>query len=231
MAEMTRDWVSGRAIVDRMPVHVHDITGRRRRVSGKPRDGTVGGQRSIVAVPLLREGEAIGAIAIRRLEVRPFTQKQIELLTIFADQAVIAIENVRLFDEVQARTRELARSVSELKALGEVSEAVNSTLDLKTVLETIVAKAVQLSEADAGAIYVFSKTSQRFRLRATYGMSKELIEAISHQTISITDAAIGEAAHTPFPRSGCRSQDNQCFVAAKSRSGRRLSQRSCGAAA
>ena len=118
------------------------------------------GHRTILAVPLLREGEAIGALVIRRLEVRPFTQKQIELLTTFADQAVIAIENVRLFDEVQARTRELARSVSELKALGEVSEAVNSTLDLKTVLETIVAKAVQLSEADAGAIYVFSKNSQ-----------------------------------------------------------------------
>ena len=158
------------------------------------------GTRTLLSVPLLlREDEAIGVLGIRRLEMQPFSHKQIELCETFADQAVIAIENVRLFEEVQARTRELARSVSELKALGEVSEAVNSTLDLKTVLETIVAKAVQLSEADAGAIYVFSKTSQRFKLRATYGMSKELIEAISHQVISITDAAIGEAAQRRSP--------------------------------
>ena len=86
--------------------------------------------------------------------MRPFSEKQIELLQTFADQAVIAIENVRLFEEVQARTSELARSVGELQALGEVSQSVNSTLDLKTVLETIVAKAVQLSGTDAGAIYV-----------------------------------------------------------------------------
>src|SRR5215218_1133720 len=92
--------------------------------------------------------------------VKPFTSKQLELVETFADQAVIAIENVRLFDEVQARTGELSRSVSELQALGEVSHAVNSTLDLETVLSTIVAKAVQLSATDAGAIYVFSKLRQ-----------------------------------------------------------------------
>ena len=110
-------------------------------------------------------------MSLGRRAVRPFSQKQIDLAGTFADQAVIAIENVRLFDEVQARTRDLARSVDELRALGEVSHAVNSTLDLETVLSTIVAKAVQLSATDAGAIYVFSKLRQKFRLRATYGMS------------------------------------------------------------
>ncbi|MER8970717.1 HAMP domain-containing protein [Mesorhizobium sp. M0808] len=75
----------------------------------------------------------------------------------------------RLYQEVQARTAELARSVGELEALGEVSKAVNSTLDLDTVLQTIVAKAVQLSDTDAGTIYVFSSTRQQFRSRATYG--------------------------------------------------------------
>jgi GAF domain-containing protein len=82
------------------------------------------------------------------------------LAATFADQAVIAIENVRLFDEVQARTRELAHSVEGLQALGEVTQAVNSTLDLETVLSTIVAKAVQLSGTDAGAIYVFEEAQQ-----------------------------------------------------------------------
>jgi GAF domain-containing protein len=92
-------------------------------------------------------GVPIGVIALHRTEVRPFTDKQIELVTTFADQAVIAIENVRLFDEVQARTHELAQSVGELQALGEVSQAVNSTVDLETVLTTIVAKATQLQDA------------------------------------------------------------------------------------
>src|SRR5262249_4540837 len=103
-----------------------------------------------------------------RRRVETFTDKQIELVTTFADQAVIAIENVRLFDEVQARTRELAHSVEGLQALGEVSQAVNSTLDLQTVLSTIVAKAVQLSGTEGGAIYVFDELEQLFRLRATY---------------------------------------------------------------
>ena len=92
---------------------------------------------------------------MQRKTVRPFTEKQIELMTTFADQAVIAIENVRLFDEVQARTHELAQSVEKLRALGEVTQAVNSTLDLETVLSTIVAKAVQLSGTEGGAIYVY----------------------------------------------------------------------------
>ena len=81
----------------------------------------------------------MGVLVVRRTEVKPFTDKQIALLTTFADQAVIAIENVRLFEEVQARTRELTQSVEELRALGEVSRAVNSPLDLETVLSTIVA--------------------------------------------------------------------------------------------
>ncbi len=85
---------------------------------------------------------------------------------------MIAIENVRLFDEVQARTRELARSVEELQALGEVTQTVNSTLDLETVLSTIVAKAVQLSGTEGGAIYVFDELEQQFRLRPRMVLAK-----------------------------------------------------------
>ncbi|RWB02752.1 MAG: GAF domain-containing protein [Mesorhizobium sp.] len=105
----------------------------------------------------------------------------------------------RLYQEVQARTAELARSVDELEALGEVSKAVNSTLDLDTVLQTIVAKAVQLSDTDAGTIYVFSSTRQQFRPRATYGMSDELIAAISDQAIGLNDPGIGDAARRRAP--------------------------------
>ena len=156
-----------------------------------------GSVRTMLGVPLLRQRKPIGVIVLQRKNVRPFTDKQIELAQTFADQAVIAIENVRLFDEVQARTTALGRSVQELSALSEVSQAINSTLDLYTVLETIVAKAAQLSGTEAGAIYVLDE-QQEFQLRATYGMSEELIAAIRdmHAEISL---AVGELteAHEP----------------------------------
>ena len=124
---------------------------------------------------------------IYHLEVRPFTDKQIALVETFADQAAIAIENVRLLDTLRLRTDELGRSVGELRALGEVSQAVNSTLDLETVLSTIVAKAVQLSGTEAGAIYVFDQLQREFHLRATYGMDPELIDALARQHIGFDE--------------------------------------------
>src|SRR5262249_12250905 len=157
------------------------------------------GYRTVLGVPLLRAGTAIGAISLCRPAVHPFTHKQIHLVSTFADQAVSAMENVRLFDEVQARTRELAQSVEELQALGEVSQAVNSTLDLQTVLSTIVAKAVQLSGTDAGAIYVFEEAQQLFRLRATFGFSEDLIAAVEDRHLGASDA-IRQAAHDKPPQ-------------------------------
>jgi signal transduction histidine kinase len=148
----------------------------------------LGGYRSLLALPLLREGVLIGVMTLLRSRVRPFTEKQIELATTFADQAVIAIENVRLFEAEQARTRELAQSVEELRALGEVIQAVNSTLDLQTVLTTIIAKAVQLSGTEAGAIYVFDEAQQLFRLRATFGLSEEVIASVEDQHVGASDA-------------------------------------------
>ena len=96
----------------------------------------LGGVRTVLLVPMLKENELIGALALFRQEVRPFTDKQIALVTSFATQAVIAIENAHLLSELRLRTEELGRSVEELRALGEVSQAVNSTLDLETVLNT-----------------------------------------------------------------------------------------------
>ena len=100
---------------------------------------------------MLRKNDLIGAISVYQQTVRPFTDRQIALLAGFANQAVIAIENARLLTELRARSEELGRSVGELRMLAEVSQAVNKTLDLETVLSTIAAKAVQLSNTDAGA--------------------------------------------------------------------------------
>src|SRR4029077_9533844 len=129
--------------------------------------------RTTLAVPILKGDDLLGVLTIYHLdEVRPFTDKQIALVETFSDQAAIAIENVRLLDELRHRTDELGRSVGELRALGEVSQAVNSTLDLETVLSTIVGPGVPLSPPDAGAIYVFDDERREFRLHATYGMSE-----------------------------------------------------------
>jgi GAF domain-containing protein/CheY-like chemotaxis protein len=144
--------------------------------------------RSLVGVPLLRDGNPIGAVTVGRAYAGPFSERQIMLLRTFADQAVIAIENVRLFDEVQARTSELARSVEELRALGAVSQAVSSTLDLPVVLDTIVAKATQIAGTEAGAIYVLDERDKEFQLRATFGMSEELIAAVRDMHVEISEA-------------------------------------------
>ena len=171
---------SGRTIATKTAVHVADLAAEQSYI--EQRDPSyvaaveLGGIRTLLVVPMLKENELIGLFTLYRQEVRPFSDKQIALVTNFAAQAVIAIENARLLNELRQRTDELGRSVGELRALGEVSQAVNSTLDLETVLSTIVAKAVQLSGTDAGAIYVFDERQREFHLRATYGMDQELID-------------------------------------------------------
>ena len=192
-----RGTITGRAVLEGKTVHIPDVladleyTGTGYQTRGE--------YRSSLAVPLLREGETIGVFTLMRLAVRPYTEKQIELVTTFADQAVIAIENVRLFEEVQARTNELAQSVKELRALGEVTQSVNSSVDLETVLTTIVAKATQLSNTEAGAIYVFEEAQQEFRLRATYGMDDRIIAEIRDRHMHIGETAIGKAAEQRMP--------------------------------
>ena len=150
--------------------------------------------RTFLIVPLRQQRELIGTLNARRTEVRPFTQAQIKLLETFADQAVIAIENVRLFKELDERTNELTRSVGELQALGEVGQVVSSTLDLETVLTRIVSHAVQLSGTDGGAIYEYDEASEEFLLRATDHMEEELINALRANPPRLGDGVVGRAA-------------------------------------
>jgi signal transduction histidine kinase/putative methionine-R-sulfoxide reductase with GAF domain len=181
-----RGSIAERTVLERGIVHVHDVLAD---LEYKLIDeARMSGFRTMLGIPLLRQGTPIGTITLQRKRVQPFTDKQIELLTTFADQAVIAIENDRLFDEVQARTRELTQSVEELRALGEVSQAVNSTLDLQTVLDTIVAKATQLSGTEAGVIYVFDEADRQFQVRATYGMTADMIAVIKEHHADFSEA-------------------------------------------
>ena len=145
-------------------------------------------------VPLLRDGAVLGIITLSRQRVEPFTERQIELVRTFADQAVIAIENARLLGELQARTDELTRSVGELQALEEVARAVNSSLDLDTVLATVIGRAVLLSQADEGMIYEFDETEEVFVPKSAFGMSAERVEALRERRIKLGETHLGRSA-------------------------------------
>jgi signal transduction histidine kinase/HAMP domain-containing protein len=176
-----------KAIRERQPVHIRDVYNEPHYRG--PLDEIPG--RTVLAVPMLRDGVPFGAIVIFRDVVEPFTDRQIELVTTFADQAVIAIQHVHLFQELQARTTDLGQSVEELKALGEVSQAVGSSLDLRTVLTSVVSHAVRLSGSDNGGIYEYDEKTQELLLRATNKLSSELIEAIEEVRIPLNDTVVG----------------------------------------
>ena len=148
------------------------------------------GLRTVAYVPLLRHGQSIGVLSMQKLEVRPFSEQQIALLETFADQAVISIENARLFEELQERTAQLTRSVDELEALGKVSQAVSSSLDVQQVLTTILTHAVELSTGDGGTVYAVDDETGRIRPRAAYGLSQALMDAIEQDDRALQSSAI-----------------------------------------
>src|SRR5262249_33446363 len=153
--------------------------------------------RSGIMVPMLRGGSAVGVISVGRSDPtgapRPFTEKEAALLQTFADQGVIAVENVRLFRELEARTGELSRSVQELTALGEVSRAVSATLDVETVLQTVVSHACRLAAADGAAIFEYDEATEEFRLRATHAYDPELAAVLEVTPPRMGEGVIGSA--------------------------------------
>jgi GAF domain-containing protein len=193
----TRTHVSGRAILDRAVAEIPDVL----RDPDYEHDlAAQADWRSLLAVPMLRaDGTPIGAIVIQRAEPGRFAVGHVELLQTLADQAVIAIENVRLFKELQTRTAELTRSVGELTALGEVSQAISSTLDLQTVLHTIVARATQLADADAGVIYEYEEQREIFEPRATERLEDHIVQALVATPVQKGQGATGRLAEVREP--------------------------------
>ncbi len=145
---INRNWVTGRSVVDRVPVHVHDLPSEGDDFPEGRELARHQGNRTVLSVPLLREGESVGAISLRRTEVHPFSEKQITLLQSFADQAVIAIGNVRLFEEVQAKTRELSEALTYQTGSANILRVIaSSPTDVGPVLKAIVESACELCEA------------------------------------------------------------------------------------
>jgi signal transduction histidine kinase len=154
---INRHWTAGRAFLDRKAVHLRDVLSDEgddfpdsQELARQP------GHRSILSVPLLRENESIGVIALRRTEVHPFSDKQIALLQTFADQAVIAIGNVRLFDEVQAKTRDLTESLEQQTATSEVLEVISSSPgELQPVFKKMLENATRVCGANFGMMQLW----------------------------------------------------------------------------
>jgi two-component system, NtrC family, sensor kinase len=188
-----RGSVSGRAFIDRTPIHVHDLQAAADEFPDGSKAALRLGYRTALAFPLLRQGEAIGVISIRRTEVKPFTNKQLQLVQTFADQAVIAIENVRLFDEVQARTRDLTDSLQQQTATADVLKMISqSAFDLPTVLDALIETAARMADAEQGSIT--REINGAFFRAASYGYSSALSEFIRSSPVQMDRSSIAGRA-------------------------------------
>ena len=167
----SRDSVAGRVLLERRAVHVEDLTADPEY--GYPGFAAVGGARTALGVPLLREGDPIGVIFLGHDRVRPFTERQIEFVRTFADQAVIAIANARLLNEVQQRTNDLSESLEQRTATADVLKIISRfSGDLETVLDTLVETAWRLCRADLA--HMFRRRDDMYHLVATRGGSEFL---------------------------------------------------------
>ena len=219
--------LSTRAIVEKSIVHVPDLAPDPDIPEASLRLARTIGYRSLLSVPMVREGLAIGTISAAKVEPGPFSEMQIALLQTFANQGVIAIENARLIKELearnrglttafadqgviisenarlatelQARTRELTRSVDRLTALGAVGQAVGSSLELETVLATIVSRAVELTTASGGTIWEYDEATEEFTQRTTQNVDDRQLVAPRSARLRKGEGAVGRLAVTHAP--------------------------------
>ncbi len=193
---LTRGSAAGRVVLERRTIQIRDVREDPDYVYGAT---SVDAVRTVLGIPMRRVDELLGVIVIYRHEVRPFTDGQIALMETFADQAAIAIENARLLTELQARTDQLTRSVQELQALGEVGQALSSTLDLDTVLSTIVSRASQIAGTDSCTVYEYDEQTEALVFRATHNLADEVIAVMQRTPIRRGEGVGGRMAVTLEP--------------------------------
>src|SRR5262249_35389731 len=185
---LTRGVTSGRAILDRQTIHVADLQAEMDEYPQSLDLARQLGIRTVLVHPLMREDVAIGVIGMRRTEVRPFTEKQIELLKLFADQAVIAIENTRLVEELQTRRRERTESLDYQTATSDVLEVISrSPTGVQPVLETITTTGARLCEAEYSIL--FNVTGDHCRVAASNNASAEYVKYLVDNPVPLNKVA------------------------------------------
>jgi GAF domain-containing protein len=200
-AAIDRGTGTGRTLVEGTITHIPDVLTDKEYTYTEGQK--IGGFRTLLAVPMLRERVPIGVLSLQRKTVRPFTEKQIELVMTFADQAVIAIENVRLFDEVKARTEELSESLQQQTATADVLKVISrSTFDLQVVLDTLLKSAARLCQADHS--FIFLREGDSYRCVSGSGDIPEWIDYLKQQiivpgrgTIAARAVLEGRTVHIP----------------------------------
>ena len=191
--EPGRATVAGRVLQEGKTVHVPDVLEDSEYAILSRKAQKIAGHRATLGVPLMREGSPIGVVLLMRRLPKPFTDKQIELVETFADQAVIAIENVRLFDEVQTRTHDLSESLKQQTATADVLKVISrSAFDLQTVLNALIETATHTCDADQGAIT--REIDGAFFRAASYGYSSALSDFIRNTPVQIDRSSIAGRA-------------------------------------
>ncbi|MBM4440043.1 MAG: GAF domain-containing protein [Candidatus Rokubacteria bacterium] len=193
-----RSSIPGQVILDNAVSHLPDALNGPGLTPRLVQAAKALGVRSALTAPMVRDGRAVGAIGAVRGIGGPFSASQIELLKTFADQAAIALENVRLFKALDARTAELSRTIAELRALEEIGRAVSSTLDLDTVLRTIVSRTNELAGTDGCSIYEYDAELEEFHQRANVNLL-QTAPADLPRTLGLGEGAVGRLAQTLTP--------------------------------
>jgi GAF domain-containing protein len=196
---LDRSTIAGRSIIDMRPIQVADLQQAGDEFALGRQYASEIGSHTVLSVPLIREGRALGSITILRTEVRPFEQKHIALLSTFADQAAIAIENVRLFEAEQQRTRELSESLEQQTATSEVLKVISSSPgELKPVFEAMLANATRLCEGKFGTLYLYEEG--RLRFAAAHNVPPAFAEARGRGPFTpAPDSALGGAVTRKQP--------------------------------
>jgi signal transduction histidine kinase/CheY-like chemotaxis protein len=194
---LDRGTLVGRVALDRRATQITDVL-------ADPDYGLmdaqrVAGYRTILGVPMLLEGEVVGVLSVWRTQVDPFSHRAVEVLTTFAAQAALAVRTVDLVRALESRTDELGRKVTQLEAIGAVSQAESFSLNLTEVLNTIITQAVQLSGTDGGSIYEFDADAKEFRIETVYGTGPETFDALRRIRIGLDDTFLGKAATVGRP--------------------------------
>ena len=194
---MDRDTLIGRVGLDRTTQQIPDVLAD--PAYGRKDLQRVAHFRTTMAAPLVIDDEVVGSMSVWRNEVSPFDEREMAIVTAFAGQAAMALNGVRLVQELEARRAELARKVEELEALREVGEAVGSSLDVEHVLSTIAMHAVELSGTDGGSIMEYYEHDQCFMVRATYRTEPAVIDRLRSIRIELDETLVGRATKERRP--------------------------------